>query len=49
MYQKPTLTRYGSVRELTQIGLGSYGLGWIFGWGRGNGRGHAYAYGHDRS
>ena len=33
MYQKPDLQRYGTLRELTLIGLGPDGDGGIFGIG----------------
>ncbi|MEK9500058.1 lasso RiPP family leader peptide-containing protein [Gaopeijia maritima] len=34
MYKKPRLERFGTLRELTLIGLGSDGDGGIQGWGR---------------
>lgn len=33
-YQKPKLERFGTLRELTLIGLGQDGDGGIQGWGR---------------
>lgn len=33
-YEKPTLERFGTIRELTLIGLGDDGDGGIQGWGR---------------
>lgn len=33
-YQKPNLTRFGTLRELTLFGLGYDGDGGIQGWGR---------------
>ncbi|MEQ9569877.1 MAG: lasso RiPP family leader peptide-containing protein [Longimicrobiales bacterium] len=34
MYQKPRLERFGTLRELTLIGLGADGDGGLMGWGR---------------
>jgi hypothetical protein len=33
MYNKPSLTRFGSFRQLTQVGFGADGDGGIFGSG----------------
>lgn len=33
MYQKPEVTRFGSLRDLTLIGLGADGDGGVFGTG----------------
>jgi len=34
MYRKPQLERFGTLRELTLLGLGTDGDGGIQGWGR---------------
>lgn len=45
MYQKPTLQRFGALRELTLVGFGADGDGGIFGSGHLDG----CAIGCDRS